>query len=175
MQNPVFNRWEQRECFKHVVYKLLWHLYGFECIFFIPNTPQCSDMTTVVKNIPFIQDMMPMTLNYVQANHRLCHNYTSVSCLIKMWKRHVTTRVSTNAVIIKCNVQWPPNTNKYATVTITIQLQAGSRTFESVMIKVCDGGTCRSVNLLSLLKAGKEPKCSSVKHFLWLLLQITPY
>lgn len=173
MQNPVFNRWEQREHFKHVVYTLLWHLYGFECIFFIPNTPQHSDMATVVINISFIQDMMPLTLNYVQTNHRLCHNFTSVSCLIKMWQRHV----STNVVIMKFNVQWPPNTNKYASVTTSINLKtsAGSRTLERGMIKVCDGGTCRSVNLLSLLKKGKEPKCSSVKHSFWLLLQVTPY
>ncbi len=71
---------------------------------------------TVVINIPFIQDMMPLTLNYVQTNHRLCHNYTSVSCLIKMWQRHV----STNVVIMKFNVHWPPNTNKYASVTTSI-------------------------------------------------------
>lgn len=55
----------------------------FMDLFFIPNTPQHSDM---VINISLIQDMMPPTLKYVQENHRLCHNYTSVSCLIKCGK-----------------------------------------------------------------------------------------
>lgn len=170
MQNPVFNRWEQRERFKHVVYKLVWHLYGFECIFFIPNTPQHSDI-----NIPFIQDMMLLTLNYVQANHCLCHNYTSVSCLIKMWQRHVTTSLH-KCCYYEMQCAMDTKHKKICNSNHTDpKTSAGSRTFERVMIKVCDGGTCTSVNLLSRLKEGKEPKCSSVKHSFWLLLQITPY
>lgn len=81
-----------------------------------------------------------------------------------MWHRHVTIRVPAHVVIIKDASLHSMATymNTYATGNPT---SAGSRTRESVMFKVFDRGTCRSVNL-SLLKKGKEPKCSSAKHSL---------
>lgn len=116
--------------------------------------------------------MIHLTLNYIQAIHCLCHNYTSVSCLIKCGKG-MSQQESPHMLLwkmLRCD-HWP---HIWTNMQQTIRLQqVQGRLRVSVMFKVFDRGTCRSVNL-SLLKKGKEPKCSSVKHSLWLPLQITP-